>query len=46
LQFHCGHAREEETCAPGEIAGIAPAELMKRVTRDAAYRGWMKAFLG
>jgi hypothetical protein len=23
----------------------APADLMKRVTRDADYRGWMKAFL-
>jgi len=31
---------------PGEIAGTAPAELMKRVTRDADYRSWMKAFLG
>ncbi len=32
--------------APGDVAGIAPGELMKQVTRDADYRGWMKAFLG
>jgi carboxyvinyl-carboxyphosphonate phosphorylmutase len=30
---------------PSEIAGTAPADLMKRVTRDADYKGWMKAYL-
>jgi carboxyvinyl-carboxyphosphonate phosphorylmutase len=30
---------------PSEIAGTAPAELMKRVTRDADYKSWMRAFL-
>lgn len=32
--------------APGDIEGAAAGELMKQVTRDADYRGWMKAFLG
>lgn len=32
--------------APGEVQGVAPAELMKRVTRDADYKAWMKDFLG
>jgi oxaloacetate decarboxylase len=31
---------------PEKLAGIAPADLMKRVTRDNDYRGWMKEFLG
>ena len=34
-----------EGTAPGELAGVAPAELMRRVTRDADYRGWMEEFL-
>ena len=32
--------------SPGDIKGAAAGELMKQVTRDADYRGWMKAFLG
>ena len=31
---------------PGKLAGIADAELMKRVTRDADYTKWTKDFLG
>ena len=31
---------------PGKLAGIADAELMKRVTRDADYPKWTKDFLG
>ena len=31
---------------PGKLAGIADAELMKRVTRDADYSRWTKEFLG
>ncbi len=31
---------------PGEVPGVAPADLMKRVTRDADYKAWMKDFLG
>ena len=31
---------------PGKLAGIADADLMKRVTRDADYGRWMKDFLG
>ena len=31
---------------PSDVAGIAPSELMKQVTRDADYKAWMKAFLG
>jgi carboxyvinyl-carboxyphosphonate phosphorylmutase len=31
---------------PADIVGKAPEELMKRVTRDADYRRWMKDFLG
>ncbi len=31
---------------PAEIAGIASGDLMKRVTRDADYRRWIKDFLG
>ena len=34
-----------EGTAPGELAGVAPPELMRRVTRDADYRGWMEEFL-
>ena len=34
-----------EGTPPGELAGVAPAELMRRVTRDADYRGWMEEFL-
>ena len=34
-----------EGTPPGELAGVAPAELMRRVTRDADYRGWMDDFL-
>ena len=30
---------------PGKLAGIADAELMKRVTRDADYTKWTKDFL-
>ncbi len=31
---------------PAQLAGVASAELMKRVTRDEDYRKWMKEFLG
>ena len=34
-----------EGTPPGELAGVAPPELMRRVTRDADYRGWMDDFL-
>ena len=34
-----------EGTLPGEIEGVAPPDLMRRVTRDAAYRGWMEDFL-
>ena len=30
---------------PGELEGVAPAELMRRVTRNADYRQWMEDFL-
>ena len=30
---------------PGEIPGVAPPDLMRRVTRDADYRAWMDGFL-
>lgn len=32
--------------SPDQLSGTASADLMKRLTRDADYRGWMKAFLG
>jgi oxaloacetate decarboxylase len=32
--------------APKDVAGVASPELMKRVTRDADYRRWIKEFLG
>ena len=31
---------------PGKLGGVADAELMKRVTRDADYARWTKDFLG
>jgi oxaloacetate decarboxylase len=31
---------------PADIKGAASPELMKKVTRDAEYRAWMKDFLG
>ncbi len=31
---------------PGKLTGIADAEMMKRVTRDADYTRWTKDFLG
>jgi carboxyvinyl-carboxyphosphonate phosphorylmutase len=31
---------------PGKLTGVADAELMKRVTRDADYGKWTKDFLG
>jgi carboxyvinyl-carboxyphosphonate phosphorylmutase len=31
---------------PAELGGLAPAELMKQVTRDRDYRRWMEDFLG
>lgn len=34
-----------EGTAPGDLPGVAPPELMRRVTRDADYRGWMEEFL-
>jgi oxaloacetate decarboxylase len=35
-----------EGAKPGELRGIAPPELMQRVTRAADYRQWTKDFLG
>ena len=35
-----------EGTPPAKLAGIASAELMKRVTRDADYTRWTKEFLG
>jgi oxaloacetate decarboxylase len=35
-----------EGVAPGEIAGVAPAELLKRATREDDYRRWMREYLG
>jgi carboxyvinyl-carboxyphosphonate phosphorylmutase len=32
--------------APQELAGVASAETMKRVTRDTDYRRWVSEFLG
>ena len=34
-----------EGTPPGELEGVAPADLMRRVTRDADYRAWMDDFL-
>ena len=34
-----------EGTLPGEIEGVAPPDLMRRVTRDADYRAWMEDFL-
>ena len=34
-----------EGTPPGDLPGVAPAELMRRVTRDADHRGWMEEFL-
>ena len=34
-----------EGTLPGELAGVAPPDLMRRVTRDADYRAWMEEFL-
>ena len=33
-----------EGTKPGELTGIAPPELMQRVTRAADYRQWTKGF--
>lgn len=35
-----------EGVQPGKLQGVADAELMKRVTREADYTGWTKQFLG
>ncbi|MBV8186111.1 MAG: isocitrate lyase/phosphoenolpyruvate mutase family protein [Alphaproteobacteria bacterium] len=35
-----------EGTPPGKLTGVADAELMKRVTRDADYKKWTKEFLG
>ncbi len=35
-----------EGMAPAAVPGVASAELMKCVTRDADYRRWIKEFLG
>ena len=34
-----------EGAPPGEIGGIAPPDLMRRLTRDTDYRAWMDEFL-
>lgn len=31
---------------PAEIAGTAPSDMMKRLSRDAGHRGWMTDWLG
>ena len=35
-----------EGTPPGDLAGVAPPGLMKRVTRDGDHRRWMGEFLG
>ena len=35
-----------EGVQPGKLQGVADADLMKRVTREANYTGWTKEFLG
>ena len=35
-----------EGTPPGKLAGVASADLMKRVTRDADYTRWTRDFLG
>jgi oxaloacetate decarboxylase len=35
-----------EGTPPAKLTGVAPEELMKRVTRDADYARWTKEFLG
>jgi len=35
-----------EGTPPKDLPNIAPADLMKQVTRDAAYRRWMEEYLG
>lgn len=35
-----------EGTKPADITGVASPDLMKQVTRDADYKGWMKDFLG
>jgi carboxyvinyl-carboxyphosphonate phosphorylmutase len=35
-----------EGTPPGKLAGVASADLMKQVTRDADYARWSKQFLG
>ena len=35
-----------EGVQPGKLQGVADAELMRRVTREADYTGWTKEFLG
>jgi carboxyvinyl-carboxyphosphonate phosphorylmutase len=35
-----------EGVQPAKLQGVADAELMKRVTREADYTGWTKEFLG
>ena len=34
-----------EGAPPGELTGVAPPDLMRRVTRDTDYRTWMEDFL-
>lgn len=34
-----------EGAPPGELTGVAPPDLMRRVTRDTDYRAWMEDFL-
>ena len=36
----------KEGTPPGKLSGVADAELMNRVTRDADYSRWTKEFLG
>jgi oxaloacetate decarboxylase len=35
-----------EGMAPKDVPGIASSEMMKRVTRDADHRRWIKEFMG
>jgi hypothetical protein len=35
-----------EGTPPGKLANIAPADAMKRLSRDADYADWSEQFLG
>ncbi len=35
-----------EGTPPGDLTGVAPADLVKTVTRDAEHQAWLKSFVG